>query len=172
MKMVPISPEHIGQILSKSFAEKFWGKVDLKSNSECWNWKGRSNKLGGYGFTDLAGGRAVMCHRISMIIKTGFDTPAGMEVLHSCVGNKMCVNPNHLRYGSHFENMRECVSQGRNKAFPGSLNPSSKLSELDVVEIRNLYASGFGTQKSIGKMFGVSQTLIYYIVNRMAWASV
>ncbi len=36
----------------------------------------------------------------------------GLEILHQC-DNKRCVNPNHLKLGTHSENILEYFSRGR-----------------------------------------------------------
>lgn len=43
-----------------------------------------------------------------------------------------------------------------------------RLSEVQVVEIRTLYASDRYTQKQLGELFKVSQSLICKIVNNLA----
>jgi predicted DNA-binding protein YlxM (UPF0122 family) len=50
----------------------------------------------------------------------------------------------------------------------GSRNHSSKLTEDQVIEIRNLYKQGH-SGKILAKSYGVSDTVIYLIINRKTW---
>jgi hypothetical protein len=58
-----------------------------------------------------------------------------------------------------------------NNPNPGEKNGSAKLTEDQVREIRRLCASG-QYQYVVGRMFGVSQSAVQFIVNRRTWAHV
>lgn len=54
--------------------------------------------------------------------------------------------------------------------MPGESNPGGgKLAEADVDQIRLRYAMGGTTQKRLGREFGVSQTMIHFIVTDKNW---
>lgn len=54
----------------------------------------------------------------------------------------------------------------------GSSNIMSKLTERDVMEIRDLYASGMFVQKWIAYEYGISQRNVNNIVNNKTWRHV
>ena len=56
----------------------------------------------GYGRV-RAGNITLRAHRVSYSAFRG-EIPQGMEVMHLC-NTKVCCNPNHLKVGSHEENM-------------------------------------------------------------------
>jgi hypothetical protein len=98
-------------IVEPDEAEAFWERVD--KSGDCWLWMGRKNS-GGYGHTSLRCRKPVpvVAHRVAWTIANGRTIPRGMCVLHEC-DNPPCVNPAHLKLGSHQENMHDAAARGR-----------------------------------------------------------
>lgn len=92
--------------------------------------------------------------------------PSGMNVCHTC-DNPPCVRPDHLFLGSHAVNQRDRKAKGRSGY--GEHNGRAKLTDEDVVGIRQQYASGLATQRQLSQEHGVSQRMISKIVRREAW---
>ena len=89
------------------------------------------------------------------------------EAAHSCgKGHEGCVNPNHLRWATHQENMEEMVAHGT--AQRGENHGNAKLTAEDVHEIRRL--QGKMSQQEIGDLFGVWHSTIWLIHSRKTWA--
>lgn len=57
------------------------------------------------GWMDKSGRGVVTAHRAAWVAANGHQIPDGMTVDHTCK-NKTCVNPDHLRLLSNFENAR------------------------------------------------------------------
>ena len=82
----------------------------------CWIWKGAPSAKMGYGQASFGprGARTVIyAHRLSWLVNYG-PIPAGLDVLHKC-DRPLCVNPSHLFLGTHGDNIRDCVSKGRQR---------------------------------------------------------
>jgi len=62
---------------------------------------------GAFGFD----GKVQKAHRVAYMLTHG-PIPDGGHILHSC-DNPSCVNPDHLRVGTHTENMRDKLARGR-----------------------------------------------------------
>lgn len=96
--------------------ERFWERVDR--SGECWIWTGRVNK-GGYGVIRV-GYPTWQAHRFAWTLLVG-DIPPGLFVLHNCdiryplgdITYRRCVNPAHLRLGTHLDNMRDVREKHR-----------------------------------------------------------
>ena len=91
---------------------RFMQKVDATGGPDaCHLWTGQmwgsKRKYGAFYFE----GRTVGAHRWAYENHTGEKIPEGMEILHQC-DNPPCVNPRHLRVGTHLENMREVRERG------------------------------------------------------------
>lgn len=143
---------------------RFWSRVSrpIAANVDaCWLWTkpGRFNATG-YGVFDF-NGKPHYAHRLSFEIANGH--PAQNLVLHSC-DTPACVNPSHLRDGTHLENMKDMKDRDRRDA-KGERSPSAKLSDFDCDVIRELYKTGRYTQMQLGKKYKVHRATIGDIVN-------
>lgn len=136
--------------------------------SDCWLWKGPKDG-GGYGLTHLDG-RSQSVHRVMVVLATGQPIPEGLFVLHSC-DNPPCVNPSHLRVGTHQENMDDMVRKGRQRTPLGVSHGKSKLND-DIVRRIRVMASGGMTQRAIAAVFGVWQATIRDVLNGRTWGHV
>ncbi len=111
----------------------------------------------------------VGAHRRSWEMHYG-AVPEGMYVCHKC-DVRNCVNPLHLYVGTHTDNMRDKRVRGRASRLRGSSNPSSVMSECDVVTVKKMLANGVrGTE--IAKRFGVSPSAICLINRGKKWKHV
>lgn len=97
--------------------------------SGCWIWTGTYS--GKYGAAQIEGAR-IRAHRWAYSHFKGKD-PGNMLVCHSC-DNPQCVNPDHLFLGTSADNMADMVRKGR--SLKGTRNPGSKLTELQIAEIK------------------------------------
>lgn len=155
---------------SRPLADRFWEKVDVRSPSECWEWTA-GHTTNGYGHVWSGGrrGKNLLAHRVSHELNKG-TVPQGMHVLHSC-HNPGCVNPAHLRLGTHEDNMTDRQNAGRQAK--GVTQARSKLSENEVELIAALLKRipptsnkkelGFGINSFLGRWFGVGHSAISVI---------
>lgn len=120
----------------------------------CWLWLGYKDKQG-YGKILEVDKKCIGCHRVSYQKFKG-PIPEGLDILHTC-DNPSCVNPDHLKLGSHLENMWDMLSKNR--------FPFQKLTISDIHTIRKLYKTGKYTQQQIGDKYKVLQCHISRIVN-------
>ena len=150
---------------------RFMAKVIPEPNSGCWLWSG-STYRNGYGVMLGGESKHISTHRFSWAHFKG-DIPDGAHVLHKC-DVRCCVNPEHLFLGDQQSNMDDMARKGRRNQRPpkGSLHPNHKLTEKDIVKIRNMYVPRIVTYQHIADMFGVTKHLIILIVQRKAWKHV
>jgi len=145
--------------------ERFWSKV-LQSEDEggCWEWTARLNNRGGYGTFKL-NGKMILAHRFAYEDINNKKIDEGMCVLHSC-DNPKCVNPEHLRQGTYQENINDKVSRNRQAHNQGEKSGTSKLTELQVVEIRE---KSHLKQHQLALEYKVTPQTINMIINRKIW---
>jgi hypothetical protein len=91
----------------------FESKFTKTANDECWNWFSSFNA---YGYGEFIYKRErIGAHRYSYALYKG-EIINGLHILHSC-DNPKCVNPNHLRLGTHQENMKDMADRNRHHIF-------------------------------------------------------
>lgn len=164
-----------------SAEERFLAKVN--KTSTCWLWtaaKAGPRRMQ-YGVIFYQG-KQERAHRVSYKMYVG-PIPEGLFVLHTC-DVPACVNPDHLWVGTQKQNMHDMIAKGRNlegETQPMHLRPAcaargeesgtSKLTDEEVVAIRELRAEGF-THSYLAARFGVSRRNIGFICRREAWKHV
>lgn len=82
-------------------SERFWPKVEKTDG--CWIWKGSVWHLYGNFFFR---GKVWQAHRVSWVL-SGRELPAKPLVLDHMCRNKTCVNPDHLRVVTPYQNATE-----------------------------------------------------------------
>lgn len=148
--------------------ERFWSKVKIGQDDECWEWTASKHK--GYGCIKIKD-KFITSSRLSWMIHFG-EIPEGLSVCHKC-DNPLCVNPDHLFLGTHQDNMNDMMNKGRSNCIGvnqvGEKNKHAKLTWDDVYTIRRLYSEGNETLKSLGNRYGVHLATIGYIIQNKSW---
>lgn len=130
----------------------------------CWEWNGTILKRG-YGSMGW-GGRNVTTHRLAYEVWVG-PIPEGYVVRHKC-DNKPCMNPRHLETGTQTDNIQDREDRGRSRYALGEAASRTKLTEVQVLEIRARCAEGAAPRK-LSKEYGVTSQTILDIRNRKSW---
>lgn len=140
------------------YEQQFWSKVDKDGPNGCWLWTA-SRKPNGYAQFNYKH-RNSRAHRVAWKLVKG-TIPEGMDLLHSC-NVRHCVNPDHLRPGTHDENM---VDKQRN----GS---GLKLTADQAREIRARFRRSSRRDHNAAELaaeYGVRKQMIFNIVTKRAW---
>lgn len=88
--------------------------------------------------------------------------PIGKTINHKD-GIKDNNHPSNLEIATYSENMKHAFKMGLKEQW-GQVNPASKLTNEEVVAIREIYAQGKATQAEIAKNYNVSHQTISKIV--------
>ena len=157
-------PKPILPLTDKDY-RRFWKKVQKRRWNQCWYWVGKKAR---YGLFYLRGGH-IGAHRVAYAISTG-ENPGDLYVCHSC-DNQLCVNPRHLWLGTHSDNMADMDAKGRRvfRDQTGEKNPTAKLTQKQVNQIRKLRATKRFTYYELADMFNVSYVMIHQIVTKKTW---
>lgn len=145
--------------------ERFWEKVNRKDFIDCWEWLGALCS-DGYG-SFLFNGKVEGAHRIAWIL-TYREIPKDKIIMHKC-NNPKCCNPNHLKLGTHKENTKQKLDEGRDADVTGENNPNSKLNWIDINEIRRKHDNLRTKTRVLSIEYNVSEGEIIRIVNNEVW---
>lgn len=154
---------------------RFWSKVKVGRQDQCWPWVGSELNNQGYGrFCVQRSNQRVriLAHRLAYELHTG-QSLEQQNLLHRC-DNPPCCNPHHLRPGSQQDNIADMRAKGRNVNPPtglGEANPYARLTEAHVREIRALSAQGLPAT-AIAPRFQCSPDNVRRIVRRERWAHI
>lgn len=145
----------------KSIEERFWKKVNIRSDDECWEWQGNHHP---YGRLFVRDGHHIQASQFSWELHNKQEVPNGILVCHSC-DNPPCVNPKHLFLGTYFDNMQDKIRKGRDRYSPaiGERNGKHKLSDKEILDIRSKYANGASCIE-LAKAYGIHRVHITRIV--------
>lgn len=147
----------------KIYIDRFWSRVDVLGQDDCWEWK-RGATVQGYGCFHF-GHSSIRSHRFSYQQHNGAISSHDC-VCHSC-DNPRCVNPSHLWLGTRAENNadKEAKQRGaRPEQSGGEGNSNAILSTPEVIAAKVMARKGM-PQARIAAFLGVSNATICLIVN-------
>lgn len=133
----------------------------------CKEWQGYTD-ASGYGHTSRDG-KDVRVHRWAYEESLG-PIPEGMQVLHRC-DNPRCCQVAHLFLGTNQDNVNDKVQKGRQSHLIGTQQPGAKLTDEDVLSIRNKRAEGY-LLRELANEFGVSIATIHRVATFTYWRHV
>lgn len=143
----------------------FWAKV--RKGPGCWEWQG-ARRPTGHGIFLGPERKLISAARFALELHLHQAIPSGMETCHRC-DNPPCVNPRHLYFGTRQNNVDDAWARG---LMPmGSEKTSAKLTEDQVVVLREAYALGAET-KSLARQFGIAVPTLRQIVLGLKWKHV
>lgn len=147
---------------------RFYYNVSLPDENGCMNWVGVIGKSG-YGQHNLLNKKIMRAHRFSYQHFFGNIKNEDL-VCHRC-DNRKCVSPDHLFIGTAQDNMNDMKNKGRGKYYHGEKNHISKLTEIDINNIRQMRKNG-NTYKQISNHFNVHIQNIAAIIQNRTWRNI
>lgn len=111
---------------------KFRSHFVVGEPDDCWEWTGyRATK--GYGTLGIGAEKVVIASRLALSLSSGVPVSTEKLACHTC-DNPPCVNPAHLYWGTHAENMRDVGDRDR-RAY-GVDHHKAVLTNAIVTELR------------------------------------
>jgi len=153
--------------------DRFISKIDtaygLGPWGNCWEWTGplRPHGRGQFRLNISRGvNMSVRPSRVSFELFNGIRLIPEQYVLHKC-DNRKCVNPDHLKLGTHQDNMDDMTD--RNRQACGENNGAAKNTIIEIKYIRKLYNSNKYNIKEISRLVGKPYPTVYDIVKNRYW---
>lgn len=145
--------------------ERFLKYVDKTAPNGCWHWIGAIDQ--GYGKFRM-GKKNVPAHRASLILFS--EQNENYRELLSChkCDNTVCVNPDHLFWGTHQDNVDDKMMKGRHNTGRGEAYKHAKLTDEKVLYIRGCDK----TTEELAIEFDVSTSNINAIRSGKRWKHV
>lgn len=144
--------------ISKEDIDRFW--LNTKREGDCILYTGCNEN--GYCRIRINNVRYLV-HRLSLYLSTG---EWGEVARHKC-RNRNCVNPDHLEWGNTTENSHD---RYRDNTMPvGEKCHLSKLTDTQVLEIREKYVPYHCTSTILSDEYGVYKSTIKKIISRSIW---
>lgn len=166
-------------VRERSFADRFWPKVNRGGDGDCWLWSAARSGAG-YGVIELSHQGvywAFGAHRASWLL-TGRDIPWGLCILHRC-DVRPCVNPAHLFIGTLGDNNRDTVAKGRFRSgaalrpecLPRGERHHNAIMTAELVrQLRQL--AGTASHRALAGRFGISPSTVGQILSGETWREV
>jgi hypothetical protein len=121
----------------------------------------KNKKRRGYGYVRRNGKMQI----VSRVVCELVYGPSELEASHIC-NNPSCINPKHLVWSSKEDNLNYRNFSGN--LTKGSERPLSKVTEVDVLKIRNSELSC----KKLAEIYNCSAPTIHKIKKRKTWKHV
>ena len=127
---------------------------------------------GGYMILNLSRpGEKPISHRVHRIVAENFlgQAPEDKSDVNHIDGNKSNNHVSNLEWSNKSHNGLHAHKMGLNhgQSLPGEKHPMSKLTETDVIKIREL--SKTMSNKELGKLYNINPSYMWRIVTRRNW---
>jgi hypothetical protein len=149
----------------KNIKDRLLSKIKIDKKTDCWIWQG-AQKGRGYGAVHY-NKKLRRAHRVSFEVFVG-EIKKGKILLHSC-NNPLCINPKHLSPGTHQENTKQMIEEGRANPPKGEKHYAAKLNKKDVAEIKSLIEETNLSNAKIAERFNVDRRSIWGIRLGKTW---
>ena len=148
---------------------RFSERVDFEIGSPCFEWVA-SRCSSGYGTLTLkvlGRQKTMQAHRLAYLLYYG-ELPDDLSILHAC-DNRVCVNPAHLRPGTHSDNAIDRESKGRGVDNSGTNNGRALLDWDTVRLMRTDYDGGVRPIDIFKKFPMFKQRTIESVIYKTGW---
>lgn len=142
---------------------------DLLSNAKrtennCIEWQ-RCRDADGYGKWRINGEKRNVARLVCTLIY-GEPLP-GQQALHSC-DNPPCINPDHLRWGSHRDNNDDKIIRQR---LAGERHPLAKYTNEQILQLKTDIANGANPVDAY-KALGMTRFQFHNIKANRSWSHI
>jgi len=154
----------------------FEGKYSITSDGRVWSDK---NNLflklitapNGYLKVNLSkNGVAKSYYAHRLVAQAFIPNPKNKRECNHIDGNRGNNDVSNIEWCTHKENIIHSFKSLHRQAARGERHGMSKLTEQDVLTVRQLLSEGNLWQKEIGRLFGVSAPTISYIKSKKTWS--
>lgn len=133
-------------------------------DQDCLLWPFKSRYRNGYGAI-WSDGRLTGAHRLMCRLTQGEPPTPKSQASHAC-GQRLCVNPQHIRWAGPSDNAADKLRHGTDNR--GERNVRAKLTGSQVVAVRRRVASGENHQ-TIADDFKVNRSTVSMIGRGDTW---
>lgn len=153
------SSSYSGKIKHKNTTKEIRWKED---NNGCWICTSHAKNAFGYPIC-MRFGKYMSISRYMYKTYIGeFDE--SLEILHSC-DNPNCINPCHLRPGTHAENMKDVAIRFRS----GQLGEKCHFSKLKEDDVKRIFYDASMSNRKLAKKYNIGRDSIDKIKTRKIW---
>jgi len=146
--------------LIQRIKELLFTRATHDSKTDCINYHPSNNKINRYPIFKFSKLIKMNTHRLSYLLNNSKRLHS-KHVLHSC-DNYSCINDNHLRKGTHDENMKDKIGKKRiNKTLTD--NEQSKIIIIQILV--QYYGMKMHNKVELAKRFKVNYAKVIKIIN-------